>query len=111
MLEQTFLITANPQIVILILKEMIDIGRTQVVSGIATRNLLQCPASFGYIEQSTSGSTQIKITCTIHQGTTDRHLRIQGFHVVTRIGQLPSGIVITQNTIETDDQEPFLVGA
>ena len=110
-LEQSFLVAADPQVVVFVLEDMVDVGRGQVVLGGVAGHLLQRLAAFGDDEQSAPRRTEIDVAGMVDERSSYRHLAVERTHVVAGVGQFARGIVVAQDAVHADGQESPAVAA
>ena len=94
---------------VLVFHDVVDIGRRETIAP-AIIHLPQGIAALVDAEQSLARGAQVEIAVVGLIRPPDGDLAVEGFHVVTRIHELASGIVVSQDAIHADGQQDTLVG-
>ena len=108
-LEQSFLVAAHPQVLVFVLKNIVDVCRRQVVLRTAVGHLLQRVAAFRNHQQSAARRSKIDIPCMVDERSANRYLTVERAQVVTGIGHLARSIVIAQDSVHAYSQKTVLV--
>ena len=104
-LVETFLVAANPDIVILILQDITHIRVGQVETPVLRIHRAQHLRIVGNHHQSLSCRGNEDIPVPAQRSLPHRQSAVQCRQVESRICHLPRGIVVSQNTIHTDNEE------
>ena len=109
-LKQTFPGATHPQVLVLVLKDVVDIRSREVMLSSAALHSLQCLATLRDDEQSAPRSTDINISGMVDHGYPHRYVGTNSGKVKTSIRELCRNIVIAQYAISAHSEESPGIG-
>ena len=101
---ETFLVTAYPEVVVLVFDDVVDEGGGKIEIAVAVFQLFHLVASLLDNQGSMFRGADIEVAIVVEGGIVDGYMILESTQVVTGIGYTPRSIVIVDDAIHADDE-------